>query len=102
MSIDELIASRTIREIAKSLDDVHLELTKLTKPIKLVLSPDEKKKDELFNQVKDLRQETEELIKQMQGRRDLKVVKQITSRVKKIIEEKEQIKQAMKLLNIKG
>jgi hypothetical protein len=104
MSIDELIKGRTIKEVLKSLNNVHKDLKTLTKPIKGLINPEEKRREDLFKLVKDLRIETENLIEEASKSReakDLKVIKKISKRVKNIIEEKNKIKEELKFLNVK-
>ncbi|PIX44093.1 hypothetical protein COZ55_00665, partial [archaeon CG_4_8_14_3_um_filter_38_5] len=77
-------------------------LKDLTHPLRITMNPEEKKKDELFRRVRDLRLETEKLVQIMNtddARKDLKTIREITSKVKSIVEEKNRLKEEIRLMN---
>jgi hypothetical protein len=105
MSIDELITEKTINDVVISLEQALFELKNVINPLKLALNPSEKKKKELFQRVKDLRIETEELVKKMkegEDNKDLRLIRKITNRVKEIIEEKQLLKNELKRLDFQN
>ncbi|MBN1923787.1 MAG: hypothetical protein JW791_03435 [Nanoarchaeota archaeon] len=101
MSIEELFKDKSIQEVIVSLQETAEELKNLTNPIKLTMNPKMKSEDELFQKVKELRIEVEELAKKVEDNksgRNLKVIKDITEKVKKIVSEKQKIQEELRLL----
>ena len=104
MSIEELFAKKNVKSVINNLELLSKDLISLTKPLRSIMSPEEKAKTDLFSRVKELRIETENLIQQISekdNKNDLNVIKKITQKVKEIITEKEQIKKELIKIKIK-
>ncbi|PIU61028.1 hypothetical protein COS83_04995 [archaeon CG07_land_8_20_14_0_80_38_8] len=102
MSIDELLIDKNMNQVINSLNETLDVLKDLTHPLRITMNPEEKKKDELFRRVRDLRLETEKLVQIMNtddARKDLKTIREITSKVKSIVEEKNRLKEEIRLMN---
>ena len=98
MSIDELFNEKSIKDVVKSLEEIDEEFKNLTKSLKRVLNPDERKKEDLFRKVHDLRMEADELTKKMEegeNSKDLHTIRMITDRVKQIVNEKLEIQKEL-------
>ncbi|VVB75681.1 Uncharacterised protein [Candidatus Tiddalikarchaeum anstoanum] len=100
MTIEELITKKSLPEILKNLQNIEFELKYLTSNIDKVINPNRvKTRDELFQQFKNLRIETENLLSEVEGKQrlDVEIIKRVANRVKEIMAEKKLLEEELRM-----
>lgn len=98
---EDLIGKKSVVEIIKNLELLETELRLLTHNIERLVNPKQKmKKEDLFFNLKNLRLETETLLKEVEenrGSKDVEFIRRVTNRVKEILNEKRMLEEELRL-----